>query len=315
MADSRPRRKPSSDAKRSGKPGGRSGGGQPRRSASGARSAGGRRSDTSGQPRPGGSPSRDRRPPSEDRADRPTPSSEFERKDETPRYRIERVPDEAKSSKKRSSSSKRRRAAVDVSGVDFGSVAGSTRAKLTGRLEDAAKAFAGDRFGDAERLLLSIDKLAPGVPEVLELLGLSRYRQGKWRKAAADLRKFHAVTGSVEQHPVLADCARAMEEWNEVERLWKELGSESPEPALIEEGRIVMAGSLADQGRLTDAIRTLEKAPSAKGRPSVHHMRRWYALGDLYERVGDRAHARRLFGQIVNADSTFGDAAERLAAL
>ncbi len=262
--------------------------------------------------RPRGTSSSDRSDSSARRDDGVGP-----RKDkEQPRYRIERVDDGTRSKRSKPPKSKRRkRPSVDVSGVEFGSVAGSTKAKLTDRLAEAANAFSAERFRDAERLLLSIDKLAPDIAEVLELLGLARYRQEKWVKAAADLRRFHELTGSVEQHPVRADCARALEEWAEVERLWKELGSESPEPALIEEGRIVFAGSLADRGRLTDAIRTLEKAPKVKGRPALHHLRRWYALGDLYERIGDRSHASRLFSQIVQADAEFGDAAERLAAL
>lgn len=235
-----------------------------------------------------------------------------------PRFQIERIddPDQSAGGGRRSAKKPKRRRrgpAADVSDVEFGSVAGSTRAKLSGRLAEAADAFAAERFSHAERLLVSIDKLAPGVPEVLELLGLARYRQGKWAKAARDLEQFHTLTGSVEQHPVLADCARAREDWLEVDRLWKELGSQSPEPALVEEGRIVVAGALADRGRLADAVRTLERAPKLKGKPAVHHLRRWYALADLYERVGDRGRARRLFTKVVEADADFGDAAERLA--
>ena len=114
---------------------------------------------------------------------------------------------------------------------------------------------------------------------------------------------------------MLADCFRAQRRWDEVDRLWDELGHASPSPELIEEGRIVTAGALADRGRLADAVRFLERAPKVKGRPKIHHLRRWYATADLYERVGDTARARRLFNQIADADPLFGDAAERASDL
>ena len=50
-------------------------------------------------------------------------------------------------------------------------------------------------------------------------------------------------------------------------------------------------------------------------RPREHHLRLWYALGDLEERAGNIPRARALFGQIRSRDPGFADVAERLAAL
>jgi tetratricopeptide (TPR) repeat protein len=193
----------------------------------------------------------------------------------------------------------------------FPGVTGSTEAKLRARLVEAAQAFEGERFTEADRLLKSIDRLAPGTIEVHELRGLSLYRLGHWGKALTELERFAELSGSVDQHPVMADCHRALKHWGKAEELWLELGEASPTPELIEEGRIVQAGVLADQKRVADAIRFMEKAPAVRGTPGVHHLRRWYMLADLYERAGDHAHARRLFADIVRADPDFGDAAER----
>jgi len=204
---------------------------------------------------------------------------------------------------------------VDVSHVDFGPVPAATATKLQRRLGEAARAFEAERFTEAQKLLVSIDRLAPGVAEVHELLGLTFYRLGRWLLAIKELERFAEITGSVEQHPVLADCCRALKRWSRVEELWHELGQASPAPELIEEGRIVQAGALADRGRLDDAIRFMERAPRVKGRPGAHHLRRWYMLADLYERVGDNARARRLFADIVRVDPDFGDAAERAASI
>lgn len=204
---------------------------------------------------------------------------------------------------------------IDVREVRFPEVASDTDSKLRRRLAEAAVAFERERFEEAYRLLQSIERIAPGVPEVLELRGLTSYRRGKWRQALKDLESFAAATGSVEQHPVMQDCHRAMKNWHRVEALWLELGEESPAPELIEEGRIVAAGALADQGKTVEGIRLLEKAPKAPKKPKLHHLRRWYALADLYERAGDMAKARRLFGEIGRLDPTFGDANERVKML
>lgn len=207
------------------------------------------------------------------------------------------------------------RSRVEVGGIEFPGVAPSTAAKLRNRLAEAAGAFEAERFTESAQLLSSIERLAPGVPEVAELGGLTQYRLGHWIRALNQLERFAEITGSVEQHPVMADCCRALRRWSRAEELWHELGEASPGPELIEEGRIVQAGALADRGRLDDAIRFMERAPDVKGRPGVHHLRRWYMLGDLYERAGDTARARRLFSDIVRVDGGFGDAAERAASL
>jgi tetratricopeptide (TPR) repeat protein len=225
--------------------------------------------------------------------------------------RIERVDDKPARAKRSSP----RRQEVDVADVDFGGVPPSLDRKLRRRLAEAADAFEAERFVEADRLLASIDRLAPGVPEVLELRGLTFYRLGRWIRALGELDRFADLTGSVEQHPVRADCCRALRRWSRSEELWHELGEASPSPELIEEGRIVQAGGLADRGRLDEAIRLLERAPKPKRRPELHHLRRWYVLGDLYERTGDLARARRIFGDILDVEPELGDVAERAAAL
>jgi tetratricopeptide (TPR) repeat protein len=226
--------------------------------------------------------------------------------------RVERViePDTEQRASRRSA-----RREVDVSHVEFGGLPAVTAQKLRRRLAEAAVAFEAERYPDADRLLASIDRLAPGVAEVHELRGLVYYRLGRWARAIGELERFGNLTGSVEQHPVWADCCRALGRWSQAEELWLELGQSSPSPELVEEGRIVHAGGLADRGRMSDAIRLLEKAPKPTRAPALHHLRRWYVLADLYERTGDVARARRLFGDLRTAEPDFADVAERLAAL
>ena len=179
----------------------------------------------------------------------------------------------------------------------------------------AATAYEAGRYADAQRLLRPLAEQAPEAAGVRELLGLSLYRLGRWRAAAAELEAFGQLTGSVEQEPVVADCERALGRHDAVEQRWEALRQASPRAEVLAEGRLVMAGSLADRGRLNDAIALLARYEPDRARPRDWHMRTWYALADLYERAGDVPRARALFQRLVKRDVDFFDAAERLAAL
>lgn len=205
---------------------------------------------------------------------------------------------------------------VEVEDVYFDGVGQDLARRLQARLAEAAKAFEAERFIEADRLLGSIENLAPGTVEVIELRGLTWYRLGRWRKAAAELERFGLLTASTEQFPVLADCYRALRRWTKVDGLWDELKMADTSTEVLEEGRLVMAGALVDQGKMLAAIRLLESEPIP--RPALmmpHHLKRWYALADLYERSGDLARARRSFADLAKAAPRFGDVQQRAASL
>ncbi|MCZ7526048.1 MAG: tetratricopeptide repeat protein [Acidimicrobiia bacterium] len=195
-------------------------------------------------------------------------------------------------------------------------LAGARAEPLHRRLIDAADAFAHDRVRDAIRILRPLRDELPDAASVRELLGLALYRAGRYGPAAKELQAFDDLSGSVEQHPVLMDCHRALGHYAEVERLWAELGEVSPGPELVAEGRIVAAGALADQGRVAEAIRMLDRRAGAEvRRAKEHHLRLWYALADLEERAGNLPRARLLFERVRAHAPDFADVAERLAAL
>lgn len=187
--------------------------------------------------------------------------------------------------------------------------------RANARLRDAAHAFERERYEESRLLLKPIAEQAPQAAAVRELLGLTYYRLGRWKDAVRELEAFRAVDGSTEQHPVLADSYRALKRWREVEDLWEELKESSPAADLVAEGRIVMAGSLADRGKLGEAIALLEKSQRSVKRPGVHHLRQGYVLADLYERAGEVARARELFRWVIDYDPSFADAAERASSL
>ena len=184
------------------------------------------------------------------------------------------------------------------------------------QVNKAADAFAREYHKDALAHLRPVmETEAADVAEVSELYGLVLYRLRRWRAAARQLEAFATITRSCEQAPVLADCYRAMEHWDRVDELWDELRRESPSADLVTEGRIVAAGALSDRGRLAEAVALLADGWRTPKNPQEFHLRRAYALADLYDRGGDQPAARRLFAWIDRNASEFADTADRLADL
>lgn len=180
---------------------------------------------------------------------------------------------------------------------------------------EAADAFANDRERDAARLLKPLRDAMPASPSVRELYGLTLYRLGRYSDAVKELEAFVNLTGEVTQHPVLMDAYRALGRPDRVEDLWRQLGEASPSAELVTEGRIVVAGMLADRGDLNGALSLLRRRATDVRRPRDHHLRLWYALADVEERAGNLAEARALFQRVARQEPAFADVAERLVSL
>lgn len=183
------------------------------------------------------------------------------------------------------------------------------------RLQDATRAYTDERYPEGLRLVGPLARRMVDVAAVRELHGLCLYRLGRWKAAISELTAAERLSGGVEHHPVVADCHRALGHHGEVARLWDELRQASASAAVVTEGRIVAAGSLADRGDLRAAIRLLEQGPVKVRKPRLHHLRLWYALAGLHERAGDIPRARQLFRQLYESAPDFGDVGERLRAL
>lgn len=226
--------------------------------------------------------------------------------------------DAAKGAVRRGAANRRDRppAPIDTDTAEVAKASGAKdAAKLEGKLREAARAYERERYGEARKLLVPLVERIPNNAAARELLGLTYYRMGRWKDAIAELEAFRTITDSTEQHPVLADCYRALRRWAEADELWDELRAVSPSAELVTEGRIVAAGSLADRNRIQDAISLLDKGFRFPKRPQVHHLRRGYALADLRERAGDLPQARSLFERIAAIDPDFGDVEDRVRSL
>lgn len=183
------------------------------------------------------------------------------------------------------------------------------------RLQEAAKAYGEERYRDALHLVEPLARRLATAAAVRELRGLCLYRLGRWTPAIAELTVAERLAGGMEHHPVLADCHRALGRHGEVDRLWEELRQGTAPAAVVTEGRIVTASSLADRGQLQAAIHLLEQGPVGVRKPRAHHLRLWYALAALYERAGDVSRARQLFGQLRDHAPDFADVGHRYRSL
>ena len=184
------------------------------------------------------------------------------------------------------------------------------------RYEAALQAFEANRYDDAKKILNPMAKEYPEVSAVHEMLGLCLYRAGQWKRALTELEIAVRLNPDwIFNHPVIADCHRALGNHQMVEKYWRELAEASPHPELLAEGRIVMAGSLADRGMLQEGLDLLSKAAGELKRPSEYHLRQWFVIADLYDKQGNIIKARQFFERIASFDSQFVDVAERLATL
>ena len=68
-------------------------------------------------------------------------------------------------------------------------------------------------------------------------------------------------------------------------------------------------------GDLTTAIRLLEQNWRPPKRPQPHHLRRAYALADLYDRAGRTPRARELFSWVAGHAPDLADVRARVKAL
>lgn len=191
------------------------------------------------------------------------------------------------------------------------------REQLVTRMERAVVAFERGHFPEALRLGTELARELPAIAPVRRLAGFAAYRVGRWRDAARHLGAFVELTEEADALPTLMDVQRALGRHARVTETWNELRRRSPDPDVLAEGRIVAAASLADRGDARGAIALLAGAGAARSvrNPADRHLRQWYALADLYERVGDLPRARELFVRVARADPGAYDVSERLDAL
>jgi tetratricopeptide (TPR) repeat protein len=191
------------------------------------------------------------------------------------------------------------------------------REVLVERMEKAVAAYQRGRFQEAMRYGNELTREVASVPAVRRLAGFAAYRSGRGRDAARHLGAYTDMTDEPDAVPALMDSLRALGRHAKVAAAWNDLRHRSPDADILAEARMVAAGSLADRGRLPEAVELLVSAGAARAlrNPSDRHLRQWYALADLYERAGDLPRARELFQRVARVDVEAYDVVDRLDAL
>lgn len=203
----------------------------------------------------------------------------------------------------------------DIAAELVDALGGQRGNRLSERLAQASEALDRERFDEARRLAAAIAKEAPNVSAVQEVLGLASYRLGRYKPAVAALQAAQELNENPPLLPVIADAYRGLRRWSAVERVWEQIKAASPSQDVMAEGRIVMANSLADQGDLQGAVAVMLDGRKPPKRVRDHHLREWYVLGDLYDRLGETISARRWFGAVADESPQFVDVMERLRGL
>jgi tetratricopeptide (TPR) repeat protein len=165
-------------------------------------------------------------------------------------------------------------------------------------------------------ILVPLARECADVAAIRELLGLCYYRESNWTRAIDQLEAALALNPKwIFNHAVLADCHRAKQNFSRVEELWEEIAEASPHPELLAEARIVYAMTLADQDDLQRALGIMVKTLTNTKRVQEYHLRQWYVVADLYDRLGNVIKAREVFQRIADIEADFADVAERLSVL
>ena len=233
-----------------------------------------------------------------------------------PRREEESAPIRLERDERRASAAAMAHVEATVAGSIIAIVGERASKRLIEKLALALDAFERGRYQDAKKIIIPISRDCPGVELIHEIAGLSMYRMGQWRDAADHLEQARALnSGSTLNHPVLADCYRALMRYDKVDELWKELKDASPDPTIVAEGRIVAASALADQGDIQAAVRLMQQSKQDPAKVREHHLREWYVLADLYDRSGDVVQARTIFQRIAKNDADFTDVRDRLETL
>jgi predicted Zn-dependent protease len=221
---------------------------------------------------------------------------------------------------RRQESSKRRRdlkgAAVNLPNwVVEGMVRVTPRDRVAPALEAlgaASEALADGRYQAAVKHGNRAKALSPQDSTTRETIGIAAYRMGDWKTALAELRAYRRMQGDTTHLPIEMDVLRAQNRPSDVTAAWAELKKRGAHGLVMNEGTIVYASFLLDEGDVEEAWTIIDPGP-VKADPNEGHLRRYYVAARVAAARGDRATARRLSDAIVTNDPSFPgfDALER----
>lgn len=168
----------------------------------------------------------------------------------------------------------------------------------------SSEAFADSKFQSAIRHGERAKSLSPQSATIRETIGLAAYRMGDWNTALAELRVYRRIAGDTRHLPIEMDVLRAMGRRKDVEKAWQELQKRGGHGLVMNEGTIVYASYLLDEGRAKEAWRIVEPGRLERN-PNDGHLRLYYVAARTAAALGDRERARTLSDAIITADPSF----------
>ena len=168
----------------------------------------------------------------------------------------------------------------------------------------ASEALADGKYQSAVKHGQRAKSLSPNDATIRETIGLAAYRIGDWGTALSELRAYRRMAGETTHIPIEMDILRAQDRPREVENTWKELNKRGGHGLVMNEGAIVYASFLLDQGDVDGAWDVIDPGKIV-AKPNEGHLRRYYVAGRVAAAQGDRTRAKAFSDAIVVNDPSF----------
>lgn len=168
----------------------------------------------------------------------------------------------------------------------------------------ASEALADGKYQSAVKHGQRAKSLSPNDATIRETIGLAAYRIGDWGTALTELRAYRRMAGETTHLPIEMDVLRAQGRTKDVETAWQELNRRGGHGLVMNEGAIVYASFLLDQGVYDEAWNVIDPG-TVTAKPNEGHLRRYYVAARVAAARGDQATAKRYSDAIVLNDPSF----------
>ncbi len=168
----------------------------------------------------------------------------------------------------------------------------------------ASEALADGKYQSAIRHGNRAKALSPSDATIRETIGIAAYRLGDWKTALTELRAYRRIAGETTHLPIEMDVLRAQGRGRDVETAWEELQKRRGHGLVMNEGKIVYASYLLDEGRADEAWKIVNPGRLEQD-PNEGHLRLYYVAARAAAARGDRETARRLSDAIILTDPSF----------